>query len=111
MNKKVLLSLVLLTLVTFPVFAFAQPGSVGGDTPGTIGSIDGIIDSLGEILWTVFGAIALIMFVIAGIMFLTAQGDPEKVKSARNAFLWGVVGIVVAIIAYSIVTIVENAIT
>ncbi len=101
MNKKVLLSLVLLGAAILPFSVFAQPS-------GDIGSIDSLIDKLGSFLWTIFGGLALVMFVIAGIMFLTAQGDPEKVKNARNAFLWGVVGIVVAILAYSIVSIVEN---
>jgi uncharacterized membrane protein YjfL (UPF0719 family) len=32
-----------------------------------------------------------------------AQGDPTKIAQARQFVLWGVVGIIVAILAYSIV--------
>ena len=55
-----------------------------------------------------FALFALVSFVIAGIFFLTAQGQPEKLKIARSFVLWGVVSIIVAILAYSIITIVES---
>ena len=100
--KKIIASLILLTLVALPVVAFAQPSV-------TIGSIEGLVDAIKRPLWTIFGLIALIAFVISGILFLSAAGNPEKIALARTAFLWGVVGIVVGIIAYSIVAIIENA--
>lgn len=101
MNKKITLSLILASVLAVPFFASAQP-------PVTIGSISQVISKLEVALWTVFGGLAVVMFVIAGILFLTAQGDPEKVKNARNAFIWGVVGIVVGIMAYSIIAIVSS---
>lgn len=100
--KKIVVSLILLSILFVPVMAFAQPTT-------TIGSLDQLVNAIKRPLWVVFGLIALIAFVIAGILFLTAAGDPEKIKNARNAFLWGVVGIVVGIVAYSIVTIIETA--
>jgi FtsH-binding integral membrane protein len=51
------------------------------------------------------------MFVVAGITFLTANGEPDKLKTARSALLWGTIGIVVAIIAYSIIGIISGALT
>ena len=101
MNKKLILTLALANLAILPTLAFAQPS-------GSVGSIDDLVDTLKSVVWTVFGALAVVMFVIAGITFMTAQGDPEKIKQARNSFLWGVAGVVVAILAYSIVGIVES---
>ena len=85
-----------------PAMAFAQPSV-------TIDSLEGLVDAIKGPLWVVFGLIALIAFVIAGISFLTAAGDPERIKTARTAFMWGIVGIVVGIIAYSIIAIIESA--
>jgi hypothetical protein len=101
MNKKIILSLILASFVVLPVVAFAQPAV-------TIGSLPQLIAKLEAAIWMVFGALAVVMFVIAGIAFLTAQGDPTKVATARSAFIWGVAGIVVGIIAYSIVAIVSS---
>jgi NAD/NADP transhydrogenase beta subunit len=46
------------------------------------------------------------MFIVAGILFLTSMGDPGKLATARAAVIWAVVGVVVAIIAFSIINIV-----
>ncbi len=99
--KKIAVSLILLSILLAPVMAFA--------IPKPIGSLDGLVNAIKDPLWVIFGLIALICFVIAGILFLTSAGDPEKVKLARTAFLWGVVGVVVGILAYSIVAIIETA--
>lgn len=104
MNKqKILTSLVSLSILAAPVLALAQPS-------GNIGSIEALIDVIEKYLWIVFGLIAVIAFVVAGILFLTAGGDPEKVKQARTAFIWGVVGVIVGILAFSIVQIIDTAV-
>jgi len=99
--KKSLIALTLagITLV-LPVLAFAQPVQIG--------SIDQLITSLQSLAWKVFGIVALICFVVAGILFLTSAGNPEKVSAARSAFMWGIAGIIVGILAYSIITIIQN---
>ena len=71
-------------------------------------SLTTVLTSILNALWIVFSAIAVILFVIAGILFLTASGAPEKLSTARSALIWGVVGVAVAIIAYSIITIVSG---
>ncbi len=102
-NKLALISLITLLL---PVVALAQIS----DTPPnvSISSLSDLGDKIANAAWIVFTIIAVILFVIAGISFLTSQGDPEKVKTARQAFIWGVVGIVVAVLAFTIITIVTN---
>ena len=101
--KKSLISLMLLTALALPVLAVAQGMLSGGAT------LEQLITGLKSAAWMIFGAVAVIAFVIAGILFLTAAGNPEKIVQARNAFLWGVAGVVVGILAYSIITIVQTA--
>ncbi len=36
-----------------------------------------------------------------------AQGDPSKVGEARKAFLWGVAGVAVIVMAFSMITFVR----
>ena len=90
-----------LSILLLPVLAFAQP-------PVAIDSLDAIVIAIQRVIWVVFGLIAVIAFVSAGILFLTASGQPEKVQAARSAFIWGVVGVVVGIVAYSIIAIVSS---
>lgn len=100
--NKIVVSLILLSILVAPALAFAQPSV-------NIGSIEQLIEAAKRPLWAIFGFIALICFIIAGILFLTSAGDAEKIKNARTAFLWGIVGVVVGIIAFSIVSIIETA--
>lgn len=103
--KKIVLSLIAVSLLALPVLAFAQ---IGGNPPAISIDLTTLGNKIANAIWIVFTILALVMFVVAGILFLTAQGDPEKVKTARNAFIWGVVGVVVGIIAFTIITVVRS---
>lgn len=87
-----------------PNFVFAQLHTYG---PGT--SIRTIIRNTELAAGLIFGAIAVICFLMAGVLFLTAQGEPEKLKTARAAFIWGIAGVVVGILAFTIITLVKMA--
>ena len=111
--KKLTLALVSLSVLALPIMALAQqvvpPGGTSDNpTNVVIADFDQLITRIKTFMWLIFGGIAVVMFVIAGITFLTAQGDPEKIATARSAFIWGVAGIVVAIVAYSILSIVSS---
>ncbi|MEK9153604.1 MAG: pilin [Patescibacteria group bacterium] len=41
----------------------------------------------------------VIVFVIAGAKYMMSSGDPEKTKSAKNLMIFGIVGLIVALIA------------
>lgn len=58
----------------------------------------------------VVGFVAVVMIVIGGISFATSQGDTGRVAKARNTILYGVVGLVVALLAYAIVNFVISSI-
>lgn len=106
--KKGFISLLAIELLISPLAVFAQePGvRLGATQPNVVGIMSGII----TIFWQFFAGMSVVMFIVAGILFLLSSGDPGKVKTAKDAFLWGVVGIVVAIIAFSILSIVRRAI-
>jgi len=105
--KKIKLILSSIGMSLLPVVALATDYS-NSPALGSITNINNLVGRVEGLIWIIFGAIALIMFVIAGIAFLTSQGDPEKVATARSAFIWGVAGVVVAVIAYSIVVVVAS---
>ena len=107
--KKVNLTLVTLGVLLLPVIAFAQiVGVQPVGIPAVTNGLQGIVTAIENAAATVFGAIAVICFIVAGILFLTAGGVPEKVQAARSAFIWGIAGVVVGIIAFSIVSIVAS---
>lgn len=56
-----------------------------------------------NLLLYALGVIAVIMIVIGGIRYATSDGDSAKLKSARDTILYSVVGLVIGLLAYTIV--------
>lgn len=107
MNKKLISASLSAALLTLPALVLAfNPGPIPNPAPGL--SVNDLVDLVFSILWPIAVAFFIVMFVIAAFMFFTAQGDPEKIKVARSFVIWGVVGVVIALLAWSIPFIVRN---
>lgn len=50
------------------------------------------------------GLLSVIMIIYAGIRYVTAHGDTSQVKSAQNTLIYAIVGLVVSIVAYAVVS-------
>ena len=50
------------------------------------------------------GAVSVIMIIIGGFRYVTSQGDQTQMQSAKNTILYAVIGVVVSIAAYAIVS-------
>lgn len=121
--KKVLISILvtfglLVPLIALPATASAvnvfQACSEVGGASGTQAckaagegtTSDPIVEILKvvlEILSIVVGIASVVGVIIGGIKFITSNGDPGSVKSARDTVLYSLVGAVVVIFAQAIV--------
>lgn len=109
--KKITLSSIITGVLALPVMALAQMETNAPGGPGiSIGSLQQIIHAIENAAGLVFGAIAVVMFIFAGVKFMTAGGEPEKIQEARAAFLWGIAGVVVGILAFSIIAVIGSVI-
>lgn|SRR3989344_4645191 len=98
--KEKLISLLTISFfLIFPIIVFAQNSTI---------DINGIFTRIRQyVLWPIFTGIVIIMFVWAGILYLTARGEPAKIQAANKALVWSTVGVAVGILAYSAYKIVE----
>jgi len=96
---KKLLPILVLTALIFPaVIAAVQP-----DLPEHIELLE-MIGKVALWLFWILLAISIVMIVYAGILFVTASGNPEQVEKARHIILYAAIGIIVAMAAYAIRT-------
>ena len=51
----------------------------------------------------VIGVVAVVMIIFGGFTYTTSRGDAEKVKKGKNTILDGIVGLIVALLAFAIV--------
>ena len=65
------------------------------------------IETVLHVVFVILGAISLLVITIAGLRFIS-RGDPQRVKQAREAILYAIVGLIVAASGYAIVGFVLN---
>jgi hypothetical protein len=70
---------------------------------GNPGFFSGLVERILNILSIILGGVAIIVLVVAGLMYVASGGDPNNTKRAKDAILYAVIGIVVAIAAQGIV--------
>lgn len=58
----------------------------------------------------ILGVVAVVVIILGGITFLTSQGEANKVQKGKNTILYGVVGLVVALLAFAIVNFVMTSV-
>lgn len=51
----------------------------------------------------VLGIVCVIVMIIGGINYMTSSGDSGKVKKAKDTILYGLIGLVVCVLAFAIV--------
>ena len=80
----------------------AAPGSVGcGSTP-LLGS-GGIFESIINDVIFVAASISVLMIVIGGLRYTLSGGDSAGTRGAKDTIIYAVVGLVVSMLAFSIV--------
>ena len=99
--------------VSLPVYADAKDEvKKGADMTNSGGSakqdLPDIITTIINVMLFIAGALAVIMIIYGGIRYITAHGDEKQVKVAKDTIVYSVVGLIIAIIAYALVTFIFN---
>lgn len=75
-------------------------GATGANTGATI---EGGLKQVVNVLLFLIGAVSVIVIIIGGIMFTVSAGDAGRAKKAKDTILYAVIGLIIAILAFSIV--------
>jgi hypothetical protein len=73
------------------------------DNSNPIWGSGSVVEVVVNILALIIGVAAVIIIIIAGIQYMVSTGDPTKVNNAKNAILYAVIGLVVAVLARFVV--------
>ena len=73
------------------------------DKGDEVNCVNEAIRNVVNLLSIIVGVAAVIVVIIAGLMFITATGDSGKVARARSTLLYAVIGLIVAAMAQVIV--------
>lgn len=76
----------------------AQQAATGDDR-----DLMSILNLIINVALGVIGFTAVVMIIMGGVQYTTSSGDAAKVTKAKNTIMYGVVGLVIALLAFAIV--------
>ena len=62
------------------------------------------VDNILQLVFAVAGAIAVLVITIGGLKYVLSQGNPQSAAQAKDTILYALVGLVLTIVGYGIVT-------
>lgn len=101
---------------SFPFF-IAEVGTIADPCSeyGAVGCVEsessdllGLAESVVTWLTIAIGVLSVVFIIISAIQIITSGGDAEKVKRARRTLLYSIIGLIVAILAGVITSLVFN---
>ncbi len=94
-----------LLLIPFIAGAVSIPNPIGAE------NFTDLIDKITNFIFVLALAIAPIMIIVAGFMFVLAQGEPDKIKQAKDMILWVLIGLLVVFAAKGIIQLFQEILT
>lgn len=70
--------------------------------------VSNILPKFAVIMIGSVASLALVFLIIAGVRFATAYGNDEVIQKAKKQAIYAIVGLLVALMSYTITTIVSN---
>jgi hypothetical protein len=82
--------------------------SIDNPLKGGADDVGGLVRVIAQWLFNLAIPIAVIMIIYAGVLFLTAQGNPTQVSKAKDVLKWAVVGLAIILIGSGFVTLIQS---
>jgi hypothetical protein len=118
MSDKVKCLVAAVAVAGFGVLAVANGGIVGAVncvgadcakvgansvSNGQTDDLTGTVNSIINVVIFVIGFVAVAMVILGGVQYSTSSGDSAKVKKAKDTIMYGIIGLIIAILAFAIV--------
>ena len=92
-------------LAVSPIYAFAQTVNIKPDIAPEV-SIPGFIKAVINLLFVVAAVIAIVFLIYGGIRWILSGGDKAGVEAARNTIIAAIIGLVIVVLSYFILSVV-----
>ncbi len=100
--KTKILATTLVALQVLPLLALAQVTPLPPSPLTTFEDFLSILRYVVNFVFTLLMILAIIFILIAAFNYLTAMGNPEKIKSAQSMLIYAAVAIAIALIAQGV---------
>lgn len=74
----------------------------------TVQANESLVVNVMQLVFGVFGAISVLVVTIAGFQYVLSQGDPQRIGKAKDTIIYAIIGLIVSMAGYAIVTFVVS---
>lgn len=67
-----------------------------------------LVQSILNIVFLIIGALATVFIIVGGFQYIVSAGSSEKIQKAKNTVLYSAVGLLVSVLALTVVNFVIN---
>lgn len=92
----------------------AYATGVAAITPSTTDAASTLPELVARVVtWITYiaGLAAFIYLVYSGILYISAAGNPDQAKKGQQGIINAVIGIIIVVLAYTIITVVKKTAT
>lgn len=101
----------------YPAITFGQtptPAQANNFTlinPVYAPDIPTLLNNIATFLLGIVLALGVIVIIWAGLLYVTAGGEEEKIKKAKQAIIWAIVGVTLALLAKGLVMVIQDVLS
>jgi hypothetical protein len=107
--KNILFCIIISAIVIIPMLASAQVDFPEEGETNLVGTpIYDIVKNFMMWILGLVGIIGVISFAIAGVLYLTAAGDEDRINTAKKAMMYSIIGVIVALMGLVILNAVQG---
>jgi hypothetical protein len=78
------------------------------EEPPTIGGLGDMVTKVINYLFPIAGLVCLVFIIQGGYMWIVSAGNPESLKKAQGTLTWAIIGLVLTMIIFGILTVLLN---
>ena len=114
--KKIIFTTLVLSIILLPVLSFADSsGTIGLDSgkienPINAQTLDGLIKTILEGILKIGIPIIALAIIYCGFLFVSARGNPESIKKAKDALIYTLIGAAILLGAWAIALLIKNTV-
>jgi len=83
--------------------AYAQSVALPQGTGLPSGNLTSVIANVTNWFLGIFGFLAIISFIVSGIMYFLSAGDDKQQEKAKNQMQWSIIGVVIGLIGLIVI--------
>jgi len=105
--KKIIKRIAFATMV-FPAIALAIPTAVDPVEGSANVTLSDLLQNVINYILAISAGIAVLFLIVGGIKYIASQGNEESIESAKHTILYSIIGLLVIVLSFVIVTFITN---